>query len=424
VTIAKDAELQQFVRDNSSQVRELLLQLDARKTELFRGKLQKELGSTENDVGKLLSSFFKMDDANFHRRYDFFYKELAPSLELYRVRVGDMLTIKAFTKSGYMQSVNLKVYGTFTFEGLEQSAQAGNLNLMDLVSFRDLYGYLTDDKRAEIAELKAASPSRELTRDNAEAELFGSRTEEEAAGTGGPTGRTVEANATAGVDPDAALAGLAGRLQREELSRRVYDPKQLQEGVVLNAAVILHDPEKLEETMAAIEAKGREKQMGLRAISWQTASGFIGQFAGMAQMVLIVAVLIIFVVALVIINNAMVMATLERVKEIGTLRAVGAQRRFILGMLIIEAIVIGAIFGALGAMLGAAIVLFFGKAGIPAPSDVWTFFFSGPALHPTLGTSSLVVALIIVLVVSVLSSLYPAWLAMRVSPRQAMQTEE
>ena len=34
--------------------------------------------------------------------------------------------------------------------------------------------------------------------------------------------------------------------------------------------------------------------------------------------------------ALAIINNAPVMATLQRVQEIGTLRALGAQRRFIL----------------------------------------------------------------------------------------------
>ena len=43
-----------------------------------------------------------------------------------------------------------------------------------------------------------------------------------------------------------------------------------------------------------------------------------------------VLIMIIFLVALVIINNALVMATLERVPEFGTLRAVGAQRRFIL----------------------------------------------------------------------------------------------
>jgi ABC-type antimicrobial peptide transport system permease subunit len=112
------------------------------------------------------------------------------------------------------------------------------------------------------------------------------------------------------------------------------------------------------------------------------------------------------------------------VQEIGTLRAVGAQRRFILWMLVIEAMVIGALFGALGAAVGAGIITWIGQVGIPAFSDIATFFFSGPALHPSLGATSLVVALVIVLFVSVLSSLYPAWLAMRISPRQAMQSEE
>ena len=96
-----------MVRENVAQVREILLQLDAAKTADFRRKLQRELGSKENDVGKLLAAFFQTDDANFRGRYDFFYKELAPSLELYRVRIGDVLTIKAFTRSGYVQSVNV-----------------------------------------------------------------------------------------------------------------------------------------------------------------------------------------------------------------------------------------------------------------------------------------------------------------------------
>jgi ABC-type lipoprotein release transport system permease subunit len=436
ITIASAPELQHFVRENSAQVRELVLQLDASKTELFRTKLKKELGPTEGasqDVSKLLAAFFAMTDANFARRYRFFYDELAPSLDLYRVRVGDTLTIKAFTKSGYVQSINLKVYGTFSFAGLEQSPQAGELNLMDMVSFRELYGFLTDDKRQEIAALKAASQAKDVTRENAEAELFGSRQPEAqaaapgpggSAGGGSPPGRTVSANATPGVDADAALAGLAGRLRREELANRVYDPKQLEQGVVLNAAVILHDPDQLESTAAAIQAAGASAGTPLRAISWQKASGIIGQFVTLSRIVLNIAVLIIFVVALVIINNALVMATLERVQEIGTLRAVGAQRRFIVGMLVIESVVIGGIFGALGAAVGAGVVTALGRVGIPAANDVFTFFFSGPRLHPSLGATSLVSALLIVLVVSAVSSFYPAWLAMRVTPRQAMATEE
>jgi len=135
-------------------------------------------------------------------------------------------------------------------------------------------------------------------------------------------------------------------------------------------------------------------------------------------------VLIIFLVALVIISNALVMATLQRVQEIGTLRAVGAQRRFILAMLVLEGLVVAAVFGGAGVVLGALIVKVVGKIGIPAPNDVSYFFFSGPRLHLTLGTGNLIAALLIVFVVSGLSSLYPAWLAMRVNPRTAMQAEE
>ena len=435
-TIAKDSELQRFVKENSTQVRELLLQLDAPKTATFRDKLQKKLGSTEADVGKLLASFFQMDDANFDDRYAFFYEQLAPSLELYRVRVGDTLTIKAFTRSGYVQSVSLPVYGTFNFAGLEKSPQAGELNLMDMVSFRELYGFLTADRAKEIAAIKAENQAglrvKEVSRENAEAELFGTIAPVEVAPAPvkaakpakvAPAPKTVVADATPGLRAPQS-EGIAGRLSREDLIKRVYDPSQLETGVVLNAAVILDDEKNTMATIKAIEEAGKAAGLPLKAITWQQASGFIGQLVYTFSAVLYIAVLIIFVVALAIINNALVMATLQRVQEIGTLRALGAQRRFILSMLVLEALVVGVVFGALGAGLGAIIVSIIGKVGIPAPNDISYFFFSGPRLHPFMGTGNLVGALIIVFIVSALSSLYPAWLAMRVSPRQAMQSEE
>ena len=66
--IAKDPELQRMCARTSAQVREMLLQLDAIKTADFRAKLQKELGSSETDVGKLLAAFFETDDAELRRR--------------------------------------------------------------------------------------------------------------------------------------------------------------------------------------------------------------------------------------------------------------------------------------------------------------------------------------------------------------------
>lgn len=427
-TIATDPDLKRMVRENTSQVREILLQLDAQKTTDFRAKLQRELGSTETDVGKLLAAFFQTDDQNFHQRYDFFYKELAPSLELYRVRIGDVLTIKAFTRSGYVQSVNVPVYGTFQFQGLEKSTLAGALNLMDMVSFRELYGFMSGEKLAEIQALQKEAGAHDISRENAEAELFGKAD----APADAPAAkmeakpRHIEATTTPGVSAVTHDLGesLGGKLQREEARSRVFPPGEVEQGVVLNAAVIVKDPKKIKETIAAIEAQGKKDGLTLKAIDWQQAAGLIGQFVNVIRIVLYVAILIIFLIALVIINNALVMATLERVKEIGTLRAIGAQRRFILAMLVVESIVVGVIFGGLGAAVGALIVTVVGKIGIPAKSDVWFFFFSGPRLYPFIGTSNVIAAFIIVLLVSAFSSFYPAWIAMRVTPRQAMSEEE
>jgi ABC-type antimicrobial peptide transport system permease subunit len=121
----------------------------------------------------------------------------------------------------------------------------------------------------------------------------------------------------------------------------------------------------------------------------------------------------------------MVMATLQRVKEIGTMRAIGAQRRFVVTMLLVEIGSIGVAFGLAGAVLGGLVIAAIRVGGgIPAVTDLLYFVFSGPALFPRLGTLSVVGSLASVVLVAILSALYPAVLAMRVTPVEAMSTED
>jgi ABC-type lipoprotein release transport system permease subunit len=215
------------------------------------------------------------------------------------------------------------------------------------------------------------------------------------------------------------------RAAREDRFGRTYSQEEIEQGVVLNAAVILKDPRRIRETMPELEAAGARAGLPIKAVTWQEASGMVGQFVTLSRLVLYVAVLIIFAVALVIINNAMVMATLQRVKEIGTMRAIGAQRRFVLVMLMVETVAIGLAFGAVGAGIGLGILaLIRARGGIPAVNDQLNFFFSGPTLMPAVGGTSLAVALVIVFLVSVASGLYPALLGTRVTPLEAMSSED
>lgn len=434
-----DPDLKRMAKENREQTREILYQLDGLKTEQMVARLQKSLATEETDPGELLSLLLDTNDQNFQERYRIFYGEVAPLLQLYRVRIGDTLTIQAFTRTGYVQSVNVKVYGTYQFKGLEKADLAGGLNLMDLMSFRDLYGYLSADKAAEIKGLKEKSGAQMVERDRAEEELFGSSS-------------TVVAQATAGViDESKELGGGAGELRRQDLAARVYSREEIESGVVLNAAVMLKDsrPSRIQRpfwrewliwgleglhlptgfvktptTVDDINAAAEKAGLSIKAVSWQEASGLLGQVVFFLKFLLYAAVFVLFIVVLVIINNAMMMATMQRVREIGTMRAIGAQRSLIRSMVLVETVVLGLVFGVAGAAVGSALVLWMKSAGIPAVNEYFYFFFSGPRLHPELSAGTIIGAFIVVTLVSAVSTAYPAIMATRVSPVTAMQTDE
>jgi ABC-type lipoprotein release transport system permease subunit len=61
---------------------------------------------------------------------------------------------------------------------------------------------------------------------------------------------------------------------------------------------------------------------------------------------------------------------------------------------------------------------------IAATSDEMQFFFSGPKLDLFVSPTSLIAAFVMVVVVTAISTLYPAIQATRVSPVTAMQSEE
>lgn len=66
-----------------------------------------------------------------------------------------------------------------------------------------------------------------------------------------------------------------------------------------------------------------------------------------------IILLVLFVIAAVGVSNTMLMAVLERTKEIGMLRAIGMSVRKIYAMFLLEAVGIGIIGGLFGIVLGA-----------------------------------------------------------------------
>jgi ABC-type lipoprotein release transport system permease subunit len=415
--IDEDKMLGALVRQIRGQYRRITQQLRPDDAELLRQDLSKLLGASMEDLDVLLERFLSVDDENIETRYRYFYEHIAPKLELYQIPLGQPMTIRAYTRSGYLKAINIFVYGTFNFRGLETSDLAGAANLMDIASFRDLYGLMSERRREELQTIKASVQAQTLAQpEDVEAAFFGNN------------GIDVEAQAP----PDESVFDefASGKLRPAEEARsasiqEILSTRDINEGVALNAAVVLKNTKTLEATKIRIEEALAQTGFRIKAVGWAEAAGIVGQFITVIRIVLYAAISIVFLVALVIINNTMVMATLERTTEIGTLRAIGAQRGVILCMFLLETVVLGFIAGGLGACLGAAFIAWLGHVGIPAGTqDVLVFLFGGPRLYPGFGASNVLLALTSILLVSLASTLYPARMASRIQPVVAMQGKE
>lgn len=405
-TIASSTVLKETLAKAGRASSRIAYLLPPKEVPAVRDALAKELGKdASTELVVLLQSFFDMDDSNFDRRFKLFYDVIGTRIQLYPFKVGDTITLSSFTKSGYLKSMNVKVYGVYTVEGLDSSVIAGALSLVDLVTFRELYGQRTAVLDQELAAMKASSGIKEVDRASAEDALFGGDDVAEV--------KTIESTVKAS-EP------VLEKVVRDE--QLTFDEATVGDGLVLSMAVLLKDPSKLRATQAEL-AKVAEP-LGLQVVDWQSATGVVGQITLVIRAILMGAIFILFLVTIVILNNSMVMATLERVAEFGTLRAIGAQRGFVNAMVVFETGVLGFVSGIVGAGLGVLCVLWLHKVGIPAPADLLQVAFGGPRLFPVVTFSDVVAGLVATLIVGVLATLYPARLATRVQPVVAMQGKE
>ncbi|MCC7072859.1 MAG: ABC transporter permease, partial [Deltaproteobacteria bacterium] len=123
------------------------------------------------------------------------------------------------------------------------------------------------------------------------------------------------------------------------------------------------------------------------------------------------------VVILVGVANALLTSVLERVREIGTLMAVGARRRQVLVLFLFEAAALGVLGSLLGCAAGSGIVALLAVNGV----DLTTPGASLPQhLVPFIRMDFLLRMVGICTIGSIVAALWPAWKASRLRPVEAL----
>jgi putative ABC transport system permease protein len=139
----------------------------------------------------------------------------------------------------------------------------------------------------------------------------------------------------------------------------------------------------------------------------------IEQFTGGITSFLLSIAIISLIVGAVGIITTLYTSVIERIREIGTLKAIGAQSSNILTMFVFEALIIG--------MLGATLGLIGGIGGGYALSQATPRNEGDPPLIPLFFMSDMITVWIISVVLSVIAGLLPAWKASKISPIEALR---
>jgi putative ABC transport system permease protein len=198
------------------------------------------------------------------------------------------------------------------------------------------------------------------------------------------------------------------------------DLLRLKEPEISEFAIRLRDPARLDRVFAQLSQElsgvtGKEGKPVLDVHTWADLSPF-ASIARMIDLLTLFIKIMLVSIVLVSVMNVMMMAVYERIREIGTISAIGTPPRKILALFLTE----GFLLGLGGTVLGTAIAL----VAIYA-LNVWkiTFNFAmqqGLVLSPTIRAADVALVAALVVIMALLASLQPAWKASRMDPVTAL----
>lgn len=179
-------------------------------------------------------------------------------------------------------------------------------------------------------------------------------------------------------------------------------------------------PSKINQTIAKLNARFVQEGLEVRAMDWKDAaysySGTVDGIGFIFNLLIIILAIVVFI----IIMNTMTVSVIERTGEIGTMRAIGAEKRFVKRLFYTEAVLLTVISAIVGIILAFIIMAIFNACNITITNSIAKMILGGGLLHFSPTFKIIFITVLIALFGSIISNKYPVSYALKITPLKAL----
>ncbi len=312
-------------------------------------------------------------------------KSFPKDFDIHSTPIMRSLVLMGFTSDGTSNDVRVPVRGIFKFKFLDIIWQ--RINLVDINSFRECFNY------------SGYIPENEIPKEDKD---------------------------LLDVNENNLLQMLEnpGTSKKEKAKEEVKLPVRKSDDFYNMVFVKLKDHSIRKKIIEKLNRKFQSEKLEALAIPWEEAVGQISDMTTIIRGALYGLSFFIFLVAIIIIINTLTMAVIERTTEIATMRSIGTGKGFIAKMFFTETSILAFISGAIGILTGLLVIFILRKIGIPAGDNPFLqLIFGGSTYQPYLGIGDIAGTILELAIVTILSVIYPIYLAIKIKPIEAIARE-
>ena len=309
--------------------------------------------------------------------------------------IKDNIVFLGYNEKNTTMDIRLNIKGIVKFKAL--NSIFGSFNIVDIESYRNCQGYFSAaSKNIDIREDKKQLLA--MDTDNLDSMFSEEQVFSEDRG-----------------NVDESVLKASSKSEKQD-----HEEVNIDEGAYNLVFVRLKKDINKAEGLRLINQTLNDHNLGARAVTWKQAFGVVGSMTTIIKGSLFGFVMLLFVVAIIIIVNTLSMAALERIPEIGMMRAVGARKSFVGNMFFGETAMLALLFGGAGIVFGILITIVVSFLEISSDNDLVQLLYGGDTFNPVLSAGDIMLTLIQLLLVTVIAVIYPVKVARDITPLDAI----